>query len=207
MFTGIVQGTGHIKSREARGGDQRIEVDCAGVLEPTALAPGASVAVNGVCLTVIDPVDACFHADVSAETLSLTTLGDLVEGASVNLEPALAVGDALGGHLMSGHVDGIGTLVSRHQDARAWRLRFRAPDALAHLIASKGSIAVDGVSLTVNEVEGAEFGVAIIPATLARTIADRYGAGTHVNLEVDLIARYVDRLLAVRSDCLSLRGA
>ncbi|MGA7965764.1 MAG: riboflavin synthase [Gammaproteobacteria bacterium] len=207
MFTGIVHGTGRIQSREARGGDQRLEVDCTGVLEPTALTTGASVAVNGVCLTVVDPIDACFYADVSAETLSLTTLGDLAKGTPVNLEPALAMGDALGGHLMSGHVDGIGTLVSRHRDARAWRLRFRAPDALAHLIASKGSIAVDGVSLTVNEVEGAEFGVAIIPATLERTIADRYVVGTHVNLEVDIIARYLDRLLAARSDFPSSRGA
>jgi len=198
MFTGIVQGTGHIKSREARGGDQRLEVDCTDVLEPVALAPGASIAVNGVCLTVVDPVDAIFRADVSAETLSLTTLGDLVEGAPVNLEPALAMGDALGGHLMSGHVDGIGTLVSLRQDARAWRLRFAAPESLAPLIVAKGSIAVDGVSLTVNAVDGAEFEVAIIPATMERTVMSNYEVGTHVNLEVDMIARYLARLLETR---------
>ncbi|MGH8127929.1 MAG: riboflavin synthase [Gammaproteobacteria bacterium] len=198
MFTGIVQGTGRIKSREASGGDQRLEIDCTGVLEPTTLESGASVAVNGVCLTVVDPVDACFHADVSAETLSLTTLGDLVEGVPVNLEPALAMGDALGGHLMSGHVDGIGTLVSLHQDARAWRLRFAAPKSLAPLIAAKGSIAVDGVSLTVNAVDGNEFEVAIIPTTMQRTVMSNYEVGTRVNLEVDMSARYLARLLEKR---------
>jgi len=198
MFTGIVQGTGRIKSREERGGDQRLEIDCTGVLEPAVLVPGASIAVNGVCLTVVDPAGACFHADVSAETLSLTTIGDLAPDSPVNLEPALAMGDTLGGHLMSGHVDGIGKLVSRHQDARAWRLRFSAPESLAPLIAAKGSIAVDGTSLTVNAVDGAEFEVAIIPATLPRTVMSGYAVGTRVNLEVDMIARYLARLLETR---------
>ena len=198
MFTGIVQGTGRIKSREARGGDQRLEIDCTGVLEPAVLVPGASIAVNGVCLTVVDPAGACFYADVSAETLSLTTIGELEAGSPVNLEPALAMGDALGGHLMSGHVDGIGKLVSRHVDARAWRMRFAAPKSLAPLIASKGSIAVDGISLTVNAVDGAEFEVAIIPATMERTVMGGYEAGSRVNLEVDMIARYLARLLEAR---------
>jgi len=198
MFTGIVQGTGRIKSREERGGDQRLEIDCTGVLEPAVLVPGASIAVNGVCLTVVDPAGACFHADVSAETLSLTTIGDLAPDSPVNLEPALAMGDTLGGHLMSGHVDGIGELVSLHRDARAWRMRFAAPDSLAPLIAAKGSIAVDGISLTVNAVDGDQFEVAIIPATMERTVMSGYVAGTRVNLEVDMIARYLARLLEAR---------
>lgn len=199
MFTGIVQGTGRIKSRAARGGDQRLEIDCTDVVDPAALVPGASIAVNGVCLTVVDPVDSRFHADVSAETLALTTVGDLVEGSAVNLEPALAMGDTLGGHLMSGHVDGIGTLVSLRQDARAWRMRFEAPGKLAPLIAAKGSIAVDGTSLTVNAVDGAEFEVAVIPATMERTVMSGYAAGTRVNLEVDMIARYLARLLEAKN--------
>lgn len=199
MFTGIVQGTGRIKSRKARGGDQRLEIDGTDVLEPAMLAPGASVAVNGVCLTVVDPAAAVFHADASAETLSLTTIGDLTPGSRVNLEPALAVGDSLGGHLMSGHVDDIGTVVSCHQDARAWRLRFDAPEKLAPLIAAKGSIAVDGVSLTVNAVDGAQFEVAIIPATMERTIMSEYEPGTRVNLEVDMIARYLARLMEAKT--------
>lgn len=199
MFTGIVHGTGRIKSREARDGDQRLEIDCTGVLDRGVLVPGASIAVNGVCLTVVDPAGPVFHADVSPETLSLTTLGDLVPGAPVNLEPALAVGDTLGGHLMSGHVDGIGTLISRHQDARAWRMRFAAPEKLAPLIAAKGSIAVDGISLTVNAVDGAEFEVAIIPATMERTVMSGYEPGTPVNLEVDMIARYLARLMEAKT--------
>ncbi len=198
MFTGIVQGTGCIKSREMRGGDQRLEIDCTSVLDSSALESGASIAVNGVCLTVVDPAGACFHADVSAETLSLTTVGDLEPGSPVNLEPALAMGDTLGGHLMSGHVDGIGKLVSMRQDARARRMRFAAPKSLAPLIAAKGSIAVDGISLTVNAVDGDEFEVAIIPATMERTVMSDYAVGTRVNLEVDMIARYLARLLEAR---------
>ncbi|MGH8274255.1 MAG: riboflavin synthase [Gammaproteobacteria bacterium] len=198
MFTGIVRGTGRLASRESRGGDLRLEIDCTDVLEPAALAPGASVAVNGACLTVVDAQGAHFHADVSDETLTLTTLGDLATNAPVNLEPALAMGDALGGHLMSGHVDGIGTLLSRRQDARAWRLRFGAPKPLAPLIAAKGSISVDGVSLTVNTVDGNEFEVATIPATMERTVMSDYEIGTRVNLEVDMIARYLARLLEAK---------
>ena len=195
MFTGIIQGMGHLEKRELRGGDQRLVIDCTDVLAASALTPGASVAVNGVCLTVVESAAAYFVADVSTETLALTTLGDLVPGTPVNLEPALAVGDALGGHLMSGHVDGIGTLLERRADARAWRLRFTAPDALMPLIAVKGSIAVDGVSLTVNAVHGVHFEVAIIPATMARTIMSNCEPGEGVNLEVDMIARYLARLL------------
>jgi riboflavin synthase len=195
MFTGIVQGMGHLKKRELRGGDQQLVIDCTDVPAASALTPGASVAVNGVCLTVVESAAAYFVADVSAETLALTTLGDLVPGAPVNLEPALAMGDALGGHLMSGHVDGIGTLLERRADARAWRLRFAAPEALMPLIAVKGSIAVDGVSLTVNTVDGVQFEVAIIPVTMERTIMSGCESGMCVNLEVDMIARYLARLL------------
>lgn len=197
MFTGIVHGTGRLAARESRGGDQRLEVDCAGVLEPGALKPDASVAVNGCCLTVAETTARGFRADVSPETLDKTTLGGLPVGASLNLEPALAVGDTLGGHLVSGHVDGVGTLISRHQDARAWRMRFAAPESLAPLIAAKGSIAADGVSLTVNIVEAAEFEVAIIPTTMDRTIMRNYEPGIRVNLEADIIARYVARLLGM----------
>jgi riboflavin synthase len=136
-----------------------------------------------------------FAADVSNETLSLTTLGDLAPGARVNLEPALRAGDPLGGHLVSGHVDGIGRVVSLAQDARSWRIRFEAPPELARYIARKGSIAIDGVSLTVNEVEGREFGINIIPHTFEVTTIGGYAPGRRVNLEVDTIARYVERLM------------
>lgn len=195
MFTGIVRGRGRLVAREAHAGDERLVVDPCGVLAESALQLGASVAVNGVCLTVVARSGEGFAADVSPETLARTTLGSLPQGAPLNLEPALAAGDALGGHLMSGHVDGVGRLVERAPDARAWRLRFRAPAELARLIAPKGSIAIDGVSLTVNAVDAAEFEVAIIPATLERTIVGGYLPGSRVNLEADMIARYVARLL------------
>lgn len=198
MFTGIVQGMGQLAAREPAGGDQRLTIDVRGVLTPEALTPGASVAVNGVCLTVVAPTEGGFVADASPETLARTTFADMPQGAAVNLESALRVGDALGGHLMSGHVDGVGKLLARERDARAWRLRFRAPPTLAHLIAAKGSIAVDGVSLTVNAVDGAEFEVAIIPATIERTIIGGYLLGCEVNLEADIVARYLERLLAER---------
>lgn len=199
MFTGIVRGVGRLAGREPRGGDQRLFVDVRGVLAQTALAPGASVAVNGVCLTVAQRTRGGFVADASRETLARTTLGALPEGAAVNLEPALALGDALGGHLMSGHVDGVGELVNREPDARAWRLRLRAPQPLAPLLAVKGSIAVDGVSLTVNAVAGTLFDVAVIPATLERTVIGAYAPGVRVNLEADMIARYLERLLQSRA--------
>jgi len=195
-----VRGKGRLAAREPRGGDQRLIVDTGGIVPEKSLESGASVAVNGVCLTVVERTAEGFGADVSAETLAKTTLGALDEGAAVNVEPALAVGDPLGGHLMSGHVDGVGAVVSRERDARAWRLRFRAPDELARLIAAKGSIAVDGVSLTVNAVDGPEFDVAIIPATMERTVIAGYEPGTRVNLEVDTIARYLDRLLEQRRE-------
>ncbi|NBU25177.1 MAG: riboflavin synthase [Gammaproteobacteria bacterium] len=195
MFTGIVQDMGRIVALEPRDGDVRLRV-AVGRLPLGSVRSGDSIAVSGVCLTVVEHDDRGFAADVSNETLSLTTLGDLVPGSRVNLEPALRAGDPLGGHLVSGHVDGIGRVVSLAQDARSWRIRFETPPALARYVARKGSIAIDGVSLTVNEVEGSEFGINIIPHTFEVTTIGGYAPGQRVNLEIDTIARYVERLLA-----------
>lgn len=197
MFTGIVRGVGRVDAIARDGGDARLEIDDRDAsLGP--LAPGDSVAVDGVCLTVVSVSGRGFTADVSAETLRATTLGRLASGAAVNLEPALRAGEPLGGHLVSGHVDGVGELLTRVEDARSRRLRFAAPPALERYIAVKGSITVDGVSLTVNAVEGAEFEVNVIPHTLAATGLGERAAGDAVNLEVDLVARYLERLLAAR---------
>lgn len=195
MFTGIVQDMGRIVALEPRAGDVRLRV-AVERLPLDAVRSGDSIAVSGVCLTVVEHDAGGFAADVSNETLSLTTLGDLAPGARVNLEPALRAGDPLGGHLVSGHVDGIGRVVSLAQDARSWRIRFEAPPELARYIARKGSIAIDGVSLTVNEVEGREFGINIIPHTFEVTTIGGYAPGRRVNLEIDTIARYVERLMA-----------
>lgn len=197
MFTGIVRGVGRLAGREKKNGDARLKIEAV-ALPAAALTPGASVAVNGCCLSVAQSCEGGFYADASRETLAKTTLGGLAVGARLNLEPALAFGEALGGHLVSGHVDGVGEVIARCEDGRAVRLRVRAPAAFARYIAPKGSIAVDGVSLTVNEVAGAEFEVALIPATLERSIAGDYASGTRVNLEADMIARYLDRLLEQR---------
>jgi riboflavin synthase len=194
MFTGIIQAVGEVRRLEARGGDVRIVVD-AGKLEMAGLAVGDSVAVNGVCLTAILVDASGFAADVSRETLGLTTLGGLNPGSRVNLEKALTLATPLGGHLVSGHVDGIGRVLTRADDARSVRLRIEAPMELARYIAHKGSICVDGTSLTVNTVEGRAFEVNIVPHTLDETIIGGYGPGTSVNLEVDLIARYLERLI------------
>ena len=195
MFTGIVQDIGRIVSRTPRGGDVRLRI-AVGRLPLAGVRAGDSIAVSGVCLTVLDIDAGAFSADVSNETLSLTTLGELEDGSTVNLEPSLRAGDPLGGHLVSGHVDGIGRLVSLAQDARSWRMRFETPPALARYVARKGSIAIDGVSLTVNEVEGCEFGVNIIPHTFEVTTLGSVVPGRRVNLEIDPIARYVERLIA-----------
>jgi riboflavin synthase len=194
MFTGIIQAVGEVRRLEPRGGDVRIVVD-AGKLEMAGLAVGDSVAVNGVCLTAILVDASGFAADVSRETLGLTTLGGLSPGSRVNLEKALTLATPLGGHLVSGHVDGIGRVLTRADDARSVRLRIEAPMELARYIAHKGSICVDGTSLTVNTVEGRSFEVNIVPHTLDETIIGGYGPGTSVNLEVDLIARYLERLI------------
>ncbi|MFN5009788.1 MAG: riboflavin synthase [Gammaproteobacteria bacterium] len=195
MFTGIVQDMGRIVALEPRAGDVRVRV-AVDRLPLDAVRTGDSIAVSGVCLTVVEHDARGFAADVSNETLSLTTLGDLAPGSHVNLEPALRAGDPLGGHLVSGHVDGVGRVVSLAQDARSWRIRFETPPDLARYVARKGSIAIDGVSLTVNEVEGREFGINIIPHTWQVTTIGGYAPGRRVNLEIDPIARYVERLLA-----------
>lgn len=194
MFTGIIQSVGEVRRLEPRGGDVRLTIGT-GRLSLKTAALGDSIAVNGVCLTAVSLAADAFAADVSRETLALTTLGGLTPGSPVNLEPALTLATPLGGHLVSGHVDGVGRVLERTEDARSWRLRIEAPAELARYIAHKGSICVDGVSLTVNAVDGACFELNIVPHTLDQTIIARYQAGTRVNLEVDLIARYLERLL------------
>ncbi|MBV2092628.1 MAG: riboflavin synthase [Candidatus Thiodiazotropha sp. (ex Ctena orbiculata)] len=194
MFTGIIQAIGHVQSLESRGGDLRLTID-SGKLELDDVALGDSIATNGICLTVIELTGQGFKADVSRETINLTTLHKLKAGSPVNLEKALTLNTRLGGHLVSGHVDGVGEIVSRSDDARSIRFNVIAPNELAKYIAHKGSICVDGVSLTVNGVNGAQFELNLVPHTLQETIMDGYQAGTQVNLEVDLIARYLERLM------------
>ena len=197
MFTGIIQAVGEVAGIEKRGGDARFHIKT-GKLDLEDVRLGDSIAVNGVCLTAVALPGDGFFADVSRESLSLTTLAALRPRDPVNLEKALTLSTRLGGHLVSGHVDGVGTVVSRHDDARSERFTIEAPPALARYIAHKGSIAVDGVSLTVNGVEGRRFHLNIVPHTLRETIMDGYAPGTRVNLEVDLIARYLERLLLGR---------
>jgi riboflavin synthase len=195
MFTGIVQDVGKVQSREMRGGDVRLTIAVDRLsLDRTAI--GDSISVQGTCLTVTALTAASFSADVSRETLSLTTLGDLAVGSAVNLEPALRAGDPLGGHLVSGHVDGVGRVLSLAEEARSLRVEFEAPAQLARYLAPKGSITVDGVSLTINQVTGPRFGVNLIPHTREVTTLGRLVTGTRVNLEIDQVARYVERLLA-----------
>lgn len=194
MFTGIVQAVGRIVVIEELGGDVRLRIAVSDLgLEHAGL--GDSIAVNGVCLTVVDVTQTEFAADVSQETLSLTTLGGLREASRVNLEPALTLATPLGGHLVSGHVDGVGQLLSLEPDARSTRMGFTVPEPLARYVAKKGSITIDGTSLTVNDVAGTHFSVNIVPHTLERTIMGEYVVNTQVNIEVDLVARYVERLL------------
>jgi riboflavin synthase len=195
MFTGLIEGVGALAASDTRGGDARLRITV-GNLPFDDVKLGESIAVNGVCLTVVAFDAASFEADASNETLSLTTLGGLRPGAAVNLERAMRPTDRLGGHLVSGHVDGIGRVLSIHDDARAQRWRFAAPAALLRYIAKKGSICVDGVSLTVNDVDDEGFEVALIPHTVAHTAFATTQAGHAVNLEIDLVARYVERLLA-----------
>ncbi len=192
MFTGIVQTRGTVASVEARGGDTRLTIDAPELGE---FRIGDSINVSGACLTAVARAPRGFVADVSRETLGRTTLGTLAAGAAVNLELSLTPASALGGHLVTGHVDGVGELVSDEEDARSRRLRLRAPAGLERYIAAKGSVCVDGVSLTVNEVEGREFGVNVIPHTAAVTTLGAARPGSRFNLEADLIARYVERLL------------
>ena len=197
MFTGLIEGIGSLAARELRGGDARLRIDT-GTLPFGDVALGESVAVNGVCLTVVAFGAAHFEADASNETLALTTLGALPVGRALNLERAMRPSDRLGGHLVSGHVDGVGRVLSIHDDARAQRWRFSAPQALSKYIAKKGSVCVDGTSLTVNEVDAEGFEVALVPHTVSHTAFAQTQAGDAVNLEVDLVARYVERLLSAR---------
>lgn len=202
MFTGLIEGVGTLASRESRGGDARLRVET-GTLAFDGVAMGESIAVNGVCLTVVDFDATSFSADASNETLALTTLGALPPGSAVNLERALRVGDRLGGHLVSGHVDGMGRVRDVRDDARAQRWRFDAPPPLLRYVARKGSICVDGVSLTINAVDEVGFDVALVPYTIAHTAFATMRVGDPVNLEVDLVARYVERLQQANS---SLHG-
>jgi riboflavin synthase len=194
MFTGIISAIGDIANLEQRGGDVRLTIRT-GNLGLSDVQLGDSIACNGACLTAVELTGEGFVADVSVETLNLTTIGHWQVGAAINLEKAMQASDRFGGHIVSGHVDGIGEVVSLHEDARSWRFRLRAPRDLAKYIAHKGSITVDGTSLTVNIVDGTEFELNIVPHTMTHTVMGGYQVGTKVNLEVDLVARYLERLL------------
>ena len=193
MFTGIIQSIGQIKSREAIAGDVRLTMDT-GNLNLEGVQLGDSIAVNGVCLTVIQLDEKSFSADVSNETLSLTTLGVLEIGAPVNLEKALTLTTPLGGHWVSGHVDGVGEIIEKYSDARSWRFTIAVPDPLMRYIAAKGSICVEGISLTVNQVQQNTFTVNIVPHTSEKTNIGGWRTQSKVNIEVDIIARYLERL-------------
>jgi riboflavin synthase len=197
MFTGLVQGVGRLAGRDMRDADARLRIE-AGTLPFAAVQLGESIAVNGACLTVVSFDALGFEADASNETLALTTLGTLPLGAALNLERAMRADDRLGGHLVTGHVDGVGRVRRIEHDARAQRWTFDAPVPVLRYVAQKGSICVDGVSLTVNGVDADGFDVALIPHTLAHTAFAGTGEGDRVNLEVDLVARYVERLLTTR---------
>lgn len=195
MFTGIVSSKGTLLEINPTDGDSRLLFEC----DPDLLAgsvSGDSIAVSGACLTMLEPADGRFAADVSTETLELTKLGSLDAGSRVNLELALSVNDRLGGHMVSGHVDDVGRLVSRRPDARAERFEFEVPEHLARYIAKKGSVCIDGVSLTINEVDSNRFSVCLIPHTLEITTLGDLQPGDPVNIEVDLIARYLERLVS-----------
>lgn len=194
MFTGIIEAIGSIRALTPKGGDVRVYVET-GKLDLGDVKLGDSIAVNGVCLTAVDLPGDGFWADVSRETLAHTAFNSLKAGSKVNLEKALTPTSRLGGHLVSGHVDGVGEIIAMAENARAWQFTIRAPRELAKYIAHKGSITVDGTSLTVNAVNGAEFELTIVPHTLAETIMLDYRPGRQVNLEVDLLARYLERLL------------
>ena len=194
MFTGIVQATGHIETLQAHGHDTRVSVMSSG-LDMRDISCGDSIAVSGVCLTVVEFNSNGFAVDVSPETLSCTTFASLAAGDTVNLEKALSPTTRLSGHLVSGHIDGVGQVISVEQQGGSRRLRFSVPAGLQRYIANKGSICIDGVSLTVNDVQGNEFSITVIPHTLQSTIMGQYKAGSAVNVEVDLIARYLERLI------------
>ena len=203
MFTGIVKAKGSIAAMNRQGGDVRLTVRSEG-LPWSEYEIGESIAVNGVCLTAVALHDDGFDTDVSVETLDVTALNSLGPGSDVNLEPAISLGERLGGHLVSGHVDCVGNVTSRSVDARSVRLAIEIPKEYAHYVAKKGSVCVDGVSLTINEVSGNTFELNIIPHTADVTIIGDYAVGTNVNVEVDLLARYLERLLSKDNDGISL---
>jgi riboflavin synthase len=194
VFTGIIQAVGHIAAIESGEQDIRLCIE-SGKLPLEGVSLGDSIATSGVCLTVTELTGEGYWADVSPESLSLTTLGTKAIGDSVNLETSLTLSTPLGGHLVSGHVDGVGHVDDIIEDARFWRVRIAAPETLARYVAMKGSICVDGTSLTVNQVEGCHFELTIIPQTWEETVFSEYRVGSPVNLEVDVIARYLERLM------------
>jgi len=199
MFTGIIEAVGRIENVQRKSGDKRFKINT-GALDMSDVSLGDSIACNGVCLTAIEFAKDYYIADVSAETLNLTTLQNIETGALVNLEKALTPTTRLGGHLVSGHVDGVGEIISIKKDARSVQFEIRAPKSLCKYIAKKGSITVDGVSLTLNEVKGDCFELNLVPHTLEQTTAQNYRVGSKVNLEVDLLARYLEKLLLAQSD-------
>ena len=203
MFTGIIKDRGTITAISRKGGDVRLTVSSSG-LPWSEFELGESIAVNGVCLTAVALHDDGFDTDVSVETLTVTGLGQLEVGSSVNLEPAISLGERLGGHLVSGHVDCTGTVTSRAADARSIRLVIEIPAEYSRYVAKKGSVCVDGVSLTINEVSGQRFELNIIPHTADVTIMDDYAVGTIVNVEVDILARYIERLISNDPDAISI---
>lgn len=194
MFTGIIESVGHIEMMQARGKDMRVTINI-GKLDMSDVQLGDSIATNGVCLTVVEFSENHYVADVSMETIKRTGFADYKGGMSVNLEKALMANSRLGGHIVSGHVDGVGEILSVDDFGQTWELWVKAPDALAKYISEKGSITVDGVSLTVNDIDGAKFKLTLVPHTLKETIIQHYQYGTKVNLEVDVIARYLERLM------------
>lgn len=196
MFTGIVTDIGTV--HEARHGNGGLTLSIATTYDTAPIALGASIGCSGVCLTVVAKEPSLLTFETSAETLACSTLGDWRRGSRVNLEQAMKLGDEMGGHLVLGHVDGVAKVTGRRPDGESMRFTFEAPSDLAPYIAPKGSVALDGVSLTVNEVDGMSFGVNIIPHTLSHTVFGDAEPGTRMNLEIDLIARYVERLLAAR---------
>jgi len=204
MFTGLIQTIGTLKSKEDRGGDQRLQFKMTDTEFLTSAAIGDSIACNGCCLTVVEFVQSNnrrtgFSADVSQETLKLTSLGHLELSDIVNFEKSLTLQQPLGGHLVSGHVDGLARVLSIAHVANAWEIELAAPQSLARYIAKKGSVCLDGISLTVNEVKQNQFSIMIIPHTQEQTNIQQWKVGTQVNLEVDLIARYIERLFSESS--------
>lgn len=197
MFTGIITDIGTVETLDKTGGDVRLGIKTAFDLNTVDL--GASIACSGCCLTVVDKKEDVFFVDVSAESVSKTTIGSWIVGTHLNLERALKVGDELGGHIVSGHVDGLAKLMSIKQEGDSWRLTFDVPQDLAKFIAPKGSVTLDGISLTVNEVEGNTFGVNIIPHTWENTTLGHKSEGDHVHLEIDMLARYMARMLDMQS--------